>query len=65
MNLKTIQANGYSFLVEMLWRAHRRGAHIVEVPIVFEERREGESKMSGSIIWESIFMPWRLRLFQR
>lgn len=62
MKLRTIRSNGYSFLVEMLWRAHRRRARITEVPIVFVERREGESKMSGAVIGESILMPWRLRL---
>ena len=65
MRLKSIKSNGYSFLVEMVWRAIRSKARIVEVPIVFVERREGESKMSGSVIWESIWMPWRLRFFQR
>lgn len=65
MKLGSIEANGYAFLVEMLWRAKCRGARIVEVPIVFVERREGESKMSKTIIWESIFMPWRLRFFRR
>jgi dolichol-phosphate mannosyltransferase len=62
MGLRSLQSNGYSFLVEMLWRAHRRRARIAEVPIIFEERREGESKMSGSVIRESVLMPWLLRL---
>lgn len=62
MRLASLQSNGYSFLVEMLWRAHRRKNRIVEVPIIFVERREGESKMSGGVIFESVFMPWRLRV---
>jgi dolichol-phosphate mannosyltransferase len=62
MGLQTIRSNGYSFLVEMLWRAKCRAATITEVPIIFTERREGESKMSGAVIRESILMPWRLRL---
>ncbi len=65
MNLKTIRSNGYSFLVEMLWRAARRKASMAEVPILFVERREGESKMSGGVIMESVFMPFRLRLTRR
>lgn len=65
MKLGTIESNGYSFLVEMLWRAHCHRARIVEVPIIFVERREGESKMSGGVIAESIFRPWKLRLFGR
>jgi len=64
MRLKTIRSNGYSFLVEMLWRGRRSKARISEVPIIFVERREGESKMSNAVIMESIMMPWRL-LFQR
>lgn len=63
MRLKSIESNGYSFLVEMLWRAARRKARIIELPIIFTERREGQSKMSGGIIFESIWMPWRLRFF--
>lgn len=65
MRLKTIESNGYSFLVEMLWRARRRGAKVAEVPIIFNERREGDSKMSSGIIFESIWMPWRLLFFRR
>ncbi|MCC6545801.1 polyprenol monophosphomannose synthase [Candidatus Sumerlaeota bacterium] len=65
MNLKTIRSNGYSFLVEMLWRARNRRARLKEVPIIFEERREGKSKMGGAVIRESIFMPWKLRLARR
>lgn len=62
MHLKTVTSNGYSFLVEMLWRAARTGARVGEVPIIFEERREGESKMSKAIIVESVWLPWRLLL---
>ncbi|MCC5876256.1 MAG: polyprenol monophosphomannose synthase [Candidatus Sumerlaeia bacterium] len=63
MKLASIESNGYSFLVEMLWRARQRQARIIEVPIIFTERREGQSKMSGGVITESAFMPWRLRLY--
>lgn len=63
MKLKSIESNGYSFLVEMLWRAARRRARIIEIPIIFTERREGQSKMSSGIILESVWMPWRLRFF--
>ncbi len=65
MDLGTIESNGNSCLVEMLWRAKTRRATVVEVPIVFEERREGESKMSGNVILESVLRPWRLRLGRR
>jgi dolichol-phosphate mannosyltransferase len=57
--LDRIESDGYAFLVEMLFEAHRRGARISEVPIIFVERRLGTSKMSGGVILESAYMPWR------
>lgn len=56
-----IAAEGYAFLVETTFRAHRAGLQIAEVPITFVDRREGQSKMSRKIIFESILRPWRLR----
>ena len=56
-----IDAEGYSIQVEVTHRAHRAGLRIAEVPIIFVERREGTSKMSWKVIFESIFVPWRLR----
>ena len=53
-------SDGYSFLVEMLFVAHRRGVRIAEVPITFVERREGESKVSRAVLFESAITPWRL-----
>jgi dolichol-phosphate mannosyltransferase len=53
-------SDGYSFLVEMLFVAHRHGCRIVEVPITFVERREGESKVSRAVLIESATTPWRL-----
>ena len=53
-------SDGYSFLVEMLFVAHRRGCRIAEVPITFVERREGESKVSRAVLLESAITPWRL-----
>jgi glycosyltransferase involved in cell wall biosynthesis len=53
-------SDGYSFLVEMLFVAHRRGCRIAEVPITFVERREGESKVSRAVLFESAITPWRL-----
>lgn len=55
-------SEGYAFLVEMLFEAHRRGYRIGEVPIVFVERRQGQSKVSGAVLLESLVMPWRLLL---
>jgi dolichol-phosphate mannosyltransferase len=53
-------ANGYAFLTEMLFQAARAGCRIGEVPIVFVERREGASKVSSSVLAESLMTPWRL-----
>ena len=53
-------SDGYSFLVEMLFVAARQGRRIVEVPITYVERREGQSKMSRAVILESAITPWRL-----
>jgi len=53
-------SDGYSFLVEMLFVAARRGCRIAEVPITFIERREGESKVSSAVLIESAITPWRL-----
>jgi dolichol-phosphate mannosyltransferase len=53
-------SDGYSFLVEMLFVAERRGCRIREVPITFVERREGESKISRAVLLESAVTPWRL-----
>jgi dolichol-phosphate mannosyltransferase len=53
-------SDGYSFLVEMLFVAARRGSRIAEVPITFVERRVGESKVSRAVLIESAVTPWRL-----
>lgn len=58
--LDCIESSGYSFQVEMTHTAWRIGCRIVEVPIVFEERRSGASKMSKNIIFEALGMVWKL-----
>jgi dolichol-phosphate mannosyltransferase len=55
-------SDGYAFLVEMLYEAYRRGYRIGEVPIIFIERKQGQSKVSAGVLMESLIMPWRLRL---
>ncbi|MCS7337083.1 MAG: polyprenol monophosphomannose synthase [Verrucomicrobiae bacterium] len=60
IDLDTIRSNGYSFQIEVTHRLWRQGMKIVEVPIVFTERREGRSKMTGHIVREAFFMVWRL-----
>jgi len=56
-----IAAEGYAFLVEAVYHAHREGLTTAEVAITFTDRREGQSKMSRKVILESVLMPWRLR----
>jgi len=60
MPLDRFISDGYSFLVEMLYVAGRRGSRISEVPITFVERRLGESKLSRAVLVESAIAPWRL-----
>lgn len=54
-------AEGYAFLVEAIYRVHEAGLRIAEVPILFVDRRDGQSKISRKVILESMLMPWRLR----
>jgi dolichol-phosphate mannosyltransferase len=61
IDLGAVRSNGYAFQIEMSFRAWKRGFRIVEIPIVFTDRTEGESKMSRRIVREAIWMVWRLR----
>ena len=63
LDLEAIRSNGYSFQIEMSHKIWRQGLRIAEVPIVFTDRFVGTSKMSRKIVWEALFMVWRL-LFQ-
>jgi dolichol-phosphate mannosyltransferase len=62
--LRDMVSDGYAFLVEMLFEASRRGCRIGEVPIIFIERRQGQSKVSSAVLAESLITPWRL-LFRK
>ena len=62
IDLESVRSNGYSFQIEMTYRAIQRGFRVVEVPIVFVDRRAGQSKMSRSIFLEAMGMVWRMRL---
>lgn len=62
LDLPTVQSEGYSFQIEMTYRALRGGFRVIEVPIVFVDRRVGQSKMSRRIFFEAISVVWRLRL---
>lgn len=62
--LHEVKSNGYAFQIEMSFRAWRKGFTIVEIPIVFTDRTEGESKMSKKIVREAVWMVWRLRYWR-
>ncbi|MCB5224595.1 MAG: polyprenol monophosphomannose synthase [Candidatus Cloacimonadaceae bacterium] len=61
INLDRILSDGYAFQVEMNFRAWSLGFKIHEVSIVFTERVDGVSKMSRQIVWEAVWMVWRLQ----
>lgn len=60
IHLEEVQSNGYSFQIEMTNRLWRQGMKVVEVPIIFTDRFQGHSKMSGHIVREALVMVWRL-----
>ncbi|MBW3660227.1 MAG: polyprenol monophosphomannose synthase [Gemmatimonadetes bacterium] len=61
LDLEAIRSNGYAFQIETVFRAWHAGFKVVETPIVFVDRNVGESKMSKRIVWEAIWMVWRMR----
>jgi len=64
IDLDSIRSQGYSFQIEMNFRAWQKGYKIGEHPIIFIDRTIGESKMSKSIMVEAVFMVWRLRIWK-
>jgi dolichol-phosphate mannosyltransferase len=68
IDLDTIKSQGYSFQIEMNFRAWKKGYRFKEVPIIFADRTVGQSKMSKKIIREAVLMVWKLKfnsLFHR
>jgi dolichol-phosphate mannosyltransferase len=61
IDLPSVQCSGYAFQIELTYRASRRGFRVRELPIVFEDRRVGQSKMSRRIVLEAIFKVWSIR----
>ena len=61
INLDKVKSNGYSFQIEMKFRMWKRGFKLLEIPIVFIDRRAGVSKMSRKIVYEASFMVWKLK----
>jgi dolichol-phosphate mannosyltransferase len=62
IDFEKVRSNGYAFQIEMSFRAWKKGFRLVEVPIVFTDRVEGQSKMNKRIVREAIWMVWWLRL---
>lgn len=62
IDLDKVRSNGYSFQIEMKFKFYKKGFKICEVPILFIDRREGESKMSRKVVYEAYFMVWKLKL---
>jgi dolichol-phosphate mannosyltransferase len=63
IDLSRVRSNGYAFQIEMHFRAWKKKFRIVEIPIIFVDRTEGTSKMSGHIVREAMWMVWRLRFW--
>jgi dolichol-phosphate mannosyltransferase len=61
IRLDRVRSDGYAFQIEMSFKAWKRGFKIREIPITFVDRRAGVSKMNRRIIWEALWMVWRLR----
>ena len=61
IDLDKIKSNGYGFQIEMNYKIWKKKARIKEIPIIFIDRRSGISKMNKHIIWEAIFLVWKLK----
>ncbi|MBI5549268.1 MAG: polyprenol monophosphomannose synthase [Deltaproteobacteria bacterium] len=61
LDLAGVRSTGYAFQIDVTFRALKRGFKVREIPIVFEDRRVGKSKMSRKIFLEAVTMVWRLR----
>ncbi len=62
VGLDRVRSNGYAFQIELKYRAYRAGFSLVEIPILFTERDEGDSKMSKRIVREAVWRVWWLKL---
>jgi len=61
IDLENIDTAGYGFQIEMTYRAHKLGFKVAELPIIFVDRKVGESKMSNDIVFEAVKNVWKLR----
>ncbi len=65
IDLSKVKSNGYGFQIEMNYRMWKSGAKIKELPIIFIDRRSGYSKMNKKIIYEAIFLVWKLKFLPK
>lgn len=61
IDLARVRSTGYGFQIELTYRAVKKGFRVLEIPILFEDRRVGQSKMSRKIFLEALWMVWKLR----
>jgi dolichol-phosphate mannosyltransferase len=64
MDLENISSDGYSFQIELTYKAYQKGYKVKEIPIIFKDRSQGESKFSKKIFWEAVWIVWKMR-FQK
>jgi dolichol-phosphate mannosyltransferase len=64
VDLNKVTSDGYAFQIEVTFKMWRLGLRIKEIPIIFVDRRAGVSKMNRRIIWEAVWLVWRLRLMR-
>jgi dolichol-phosphate mannosyltransferase len=62
IDLDLVRSNGYSFQIEMKFKFYKKGFKLVEIPILFIDRRAGESKLSRKVVYEAYFLVWKLKL---
>jgi dolichol-phosphate mannosyltransferase len=62
IDLKSVRSQGYAFQIELKYRASQKGFKLIEFPIIFEDRRVGQSKMSRRIVFEALLRVWEIRL---
>ena len=61
IGLENVVSRGYSFQIEMKYKAFKKGLDIVEIPIIFPDRKKGQSKMSGSFLLKALGDVWKIR----
>jgi dolichol-phosphate mannosyltransferase len=57
-----VNTDGYGFQIEMNFKVWRKGMRLKEIPILFVDRRVGISKMNNKIVWEAMWLVWKLRV---